>query len=237
MIVICDFDGTLTPFGIPKYKILEDIGYNGDKLLKRVMDLIKKDGLSLYEAFYKTYEDILKENKVEMSYDNVVLGAKDITFNPGVLSYFEELSEKNSGIKHFIVTSGFEDYVRSTRICDLVNGIYGTTYHKEKDIFTKVNRIITDEEKPNVIDMIVLENPGKKVIYVGDGLTDKSAFQAVHNLGGKCIFVGSEEQDYENYKKLKAMGIVDEYFLRDFTNGSPFRKFIEKENKINNNIK
>lgn len=229
MIIIYDFDGTLTPFGIPQYEILKKFGYNNGKLLERVMSLMKKDRLSLYRAFYKTYEDILKENNTEMSLANITLGANDVTFNPGVLSYFEEMQEKNSGIKHFIVTSGFEEYVRNTKICTLVNGIYGVTYRQKEDIFTTVDRLVTDEEKPKIIEMILKNNGNKKVIYVGDGLTDKYAFEFVHSLGGICIYVGTTGKDFEDYKSLKENDIVDEYFSRDFSVESDFRIFIRKE--------
>lgn len=77
MIIIYDFDGTLTPFGIPQYEILKKFGYDDEKLLKRVMDLMKKEGLSLYQAFYKTYEDILKKNNIEISLANITLGANE----------------------------------------------------------------------------------------------------------------------------------------------------------------
>lgn len=229
MIIIYDFDGTLTPFGIPQYEILKKFGYDDAKLLKRVMDLMKKEGLSLYQAFYKTYEEILKENNIEMSLANITLGANDVAFNPGVLSYFEEMQERNSGIKHFIVTSGFEEYVRNTKICTLVNGIYGVTYHREGDIFTTVDRLVTDEEKPKIIEKIIENNKNKKVIYVGDGLTDKYAFEFVHSLGGICIYVGTTEKDFEGYKSLKENGIVDKYFSRNFSEESDFKNFIKKE--------
>lgn len=227
MIIIYDFDGTLTPYGIPQYEILKKFGYDDKKLLERVMTLIKKEGISLYQAFYKTYEDILKENNTKMSYANIVSGANDVVFNPGVLSYFEEMQEKNSGVKHFIVTSGFEEYVRNTKISALVNEIYGVTYHQEGDVFTTIDRLISDEEKPKIIKMIAENNKNKRVVYVGDGLTDKWAFEFVHSLGGICIFVGSTEQDFENYKNLKERKIVDEYFIRDFSNGTDFKKYID----------
>ncbi len=229
MIIIYDFDGTLTPFGIPQYEILKKFGYDDEKLLKRVMDLMKKEGLSLYQSFYKTYEDILKENNTEMSFANITLGSNDVAFNPRVLAYFEEMQEKNSGINHFIVTSGLEEYVRNTEIGTLVNGIYGVTYHRKGDIFTTVDRLVTDEEKPKIIEKIIENNKNKKVIYVGDGLTDKYAFEFVHSLGGICIYVGTTGKDFEGYKILKENGIVDEYFSRDFSEESDFKNFIEKE--------
>lgn len=228
MIIIYDFDGTLTPHGIPQYEILKKFGYDDEKLLKRVQELVKKEGIPLYRAFYKVYEDILRENDTEMSYANVVLGANDVVFNPGVLSYFEKMQEKNTGIKHFIVTSGLEEYVRSTKIQTLVDGVYGVTYHCVGDTFTTIDRLLTDEEKPKVIEAIVGNNKSEKIVYVGDGLTDKYAFEYVHSIGGTSIYVGSTDQDFKNYQSLKENNIVDEYFSKDFGEGSDFENFIKK---------
>lgn len=82
MIAIYDFDGTLTPYSLPQYQILKQCGYTDKKLMKRVEELmIKRRGMSLYDAYYKSYIDILSENGITMSRDNVCLGAKDVKLN------------------------------------------------------------------------------------------------------------------------------------------------------------
>lgn len=227
MIIIYDFDGTLTPFVIPQYEILKRYGYDDTKLFERVSTLMKKKNIGLYEAMYETYEEILKENNQEMNYSNVVLGSKNVEFNPGVLSYFDEMGEVNTGVKHFIVTSGLEDYVRNTSISSFVNGIYGVTYHRDNDKFTSLDRLITDEDKPKIIQSIVSDNSPRKVVYVGDGPTDKYAFQFVHSIGGVCIYVGSTKKDFHIFESLKSEGIVDEYFIRDYSDGNELRKYLK----------
>ena len=38
MIVIYDFDGTLTPYSLPQYEIIKKCGYNEEKLINRVAE-------------------------------------------------------------------------------------------------------------------------------------------------------------------------------------------------------
>lgn len=41
MIVIYDFDGTLTPYEMAQYEILKKCGYSDDKLLNRIDEEVK----------------------------------------------------------------------------------------------------------------------------------------------------------------------------------------------------
>lgn len=227
MILIYDFDGTLTPYGIPQYEILKELGYDDEKLLKRVKDEMQENNISLYEAFYKIYEAILKENNKKMEYKNIVYKAQDVEFNNGVISFFKTMKGLDN-VKNYIVTSGFEEYVKSTKISPYVDGIYGVTYRKERDTYKEIERLVTDEVKPTTIKEILRQNPKKQVIYVGDGLTDKYAFQYIHSIGGTSIYVGETEKDFSNYEILRETGIVDEYFIRDYSEKSELSKYINK---------
>lgn len=79
MIIIYDFDGTLTPYSLPQYEILHQCGYTDEILMKRINEELQEgNAVGLYDAYYKCYTDILRENRIEMSRDNICLGAKDI---------------------------------------------------------------------------------------------------------------------------------------------------------------
>ena len=129
----------------------------------------------------------------------------------------------NTSIKHYVVTSGIEDYVKATPIGKLVDGIFGTTFDKNN-----VN-ILSDNDKVNVIKMIQRNNQmTNDIIYFGDGLTDKLAFQYVHKIGGINVFVKSNKKSISNYKKMADEKIIDKYFSSDFGENSEINKFMEK---------
>ena len=54
MIIIYDFDGTLTPYSLPQYEIIKKCGYNEEKLINRVAEELT-NSKGLYEAYYKCY--------------------------------------------------------------------------------------------------------------------------------------------------------------------------------------
>lgn len=232
MIIIYDFDGTLTPFSLPQYEILKKCGYTGNKLQGRLTAKANEKNISLYDSYYETFKDVLDENNILMTDENISLGAENVQFNPGVIDYFEYLKSNNPQVKHYVLTSGFEEYVCNTKIAPFMEKIYGVTYHKNNGIYSKIDRLVIDKLKSEIIEDIIQKSNDKNAIYIGDGMTDKYALEYVHNIGGASIYVGSSDDDFNNYNKLKKEGIVDKYFIRDYSKNSELRKFIlEKINE------
>ena len=67
------------------------------------------------------------------------------------------------------------------------------------------------------------------VEYFGDGLTDKFAFEYVHSIGGKSIFIVSNKKSMDSFIKLKANGVIDECFEADFGINSKINKYIKSQ--------
>lgn len=165
-----------------------------------------------------------------MSRDNVCLGAKDTKLNDGVEEYFKRFCRQKTGIKHYVVTSGIQDYVEETVIGNLVDNVYGVTFNQENGIFQSVNVLLSDKKKVDIIQKIQLENfRTNQIIYFGDGLTDKCAFEYVHSIGGTNVFVASNERSETNYQKLNTNGIINHYFDANFKEHSPISNFVEKQ--------
>ncbi len=121
MIIIYDFDGTLTPYSLPQYEILKKCGYNDKTLMKRIKQEINNNNAKgLCEAYYKCYRDILFENEMVMTRENICLGANKVQLNNGVVDYLKRFQSSKIGIKHYIITSGIKDYVDETSIGNLL---------------------------------------------------------------------------------------------------------------------
>ena len=229
MIAIYDFDGTLTPYSLPQYQILRQLGYNDYSLIARGKREEKNTGLNFYRAWYKTYRDILLENNVEFSQKNVCLGADKVKLNPGVLEYLRSFQSSKTGIKHYIVTSGIKVYVDETPVADFVDGIYGVEFQSENGIFKRISKLLTDKKKVDVIREIRKQNNNtKEIVYFGDGLTDKRAFEYVHQIGGVNVFVMTSPSSKSSYKKINKDGIIDKCFIGDFRENSSIHKFMKK---------
>ena len=229
MVIIYDFDGTLTPYSLPQYEIIKKCGYNEEKLMNRIAEkLTNSEGL--YEAYYKCYIEILLENNILLTKENVCLGADKVEFNNGVIEYFKNFQSQITGVKHYIVTAGIKDYVEETPISKFIDGAYGVTFKQENGKWGDIDFLLTDKEKVNVIKKVQNENKGTNdIIYFGDGLTDNFAFEYVHSIGGKNVFVKTNAQSEITYQKLNVNGIIDECFDADFRIDSDIDKYIRKQ--------
>ena len=230
MIAIYDFDGTLTPYSLPQYSILKQCGYTDKTLMKRIEEEMIKNATGFYETYYKCFRDILSENGIIMSRSNICLGAKSTKLNNGVEEYFKRFQNSKTGIKHYIVTSGIKDYVDETIIRDYIDGIYGVTFKQENGIFQNVDVLLTDKKKVDIIQKIQNENFGTNdIVYFGDGLTDGFAFEYVHDIGGKNVFVASNERSHTNYQKLNSNGIINNYFDANFDFNGEISSYMQKQ--------
>ena len=204
MILIYDFDGTLTPYSMPQYEVLKQSGYDDERLINK-MDELSSQYKTMYNIYYKCYETILAENNIPMTRENICKGAKNVKYNKGVEEYFKYFQRDNTGIKHYVVTSGIQDYVEETTISKYLNGIYGSTYNKNGEVFENINFLLNDTKKVDIIKSIQEENgETNNIIYFGDGLTDGCAFEYVHNIGGKSIFVLSNKSSVQSYEELNS---------------------------------
>ncbi len=228
MIIIYDFDGTLTPYSLPQYEIIKKCGYDDNKLMKRIKNVINTNkNLNLYQAYFKCYIDILEEHNIELNINNLCLGAEKTRFNKSVEEYFSRMQFNKTGIKHYIITSGIKEYVRRTAIGNLVNDIYGVTFKQDGEKLTGIDFLVTDKKKVEIIKQIAQDNSNEKIVYLGDGLTDGKAFDYVHSINGKSIFIIANDDAKESYINLNKQGIIDKGFDADFSEGSDLDIFIK----------
>lgn len=223
MVVIYDFDGTLTPYALPQYEILKQCNCSNELIMQRVKEeMSNNQAINSYDAYYKCYIDILLENNIGITKENICLGADKVTYNKGVIEYFDNYQGSKTGIKHYIVTSGTKDYVDETCISKYVDGIYGVTFKDQS-----IDYLLTDERKIDVIKKIQQENNTTDIIYFGDGLTDKYAFEYVKSIGGKNVFIISNEQAKQTYQIINTNGLIDECFEADYSLNASISKFIQ----------
>lgn len=230
MIVIYDFDGTLTPYPLPKYEIFNKCGIDEIEGALRGKKIMEEEHLSLYEAYFEAYRRYLEESNIPFNRDSVCLGAKNVQLNKGVMEYLDDLCFDKTGIKHYVVTSGFEEYIRDTPIMKYIDDVYGSTFSIKDELFDKVQVLMNEEYKVDTIKMIENINgvSTKDIIYFGDGLTDKDAFNYVHNNGGKTVLVCDNKKDNETYRIFNELGIVDECFNLDYGRDSEIYDYIKK---------
>lgn len=236
-IIIYDFDGTLTPYSMPRFEILKKCGIEnyskklGFKLVIKARMVLKK--IDVYTAIYEILFETIKKCGFDLNDKNLSLGANKIEYNPGVEEFIQYLNVDN--VDNYIVSSGMEYYLKNTKIAPLFKDIYATilNYDEENNV-DGIKYLMDDKNKVNAIKDIMEKNglsDCSDIIYVGDGLTDIYSFDYVHNNGGKAIFVYQNEND-KKISKIKEKGIVDYFTKADYTLNSELSKYVINECKI-----
>lgn len=223
MVIFYDFDGTLTPYSFSQYAIIPACGKSLEDFKAEALEMVQKQNVSILEACFYVFKNLLMSKGYAYKPSVISLGADKTEFNPGALAFLENLH--NMGVKQYIVTSGYADYVRHTAAAEFVDAVYGTEILDE-NINGQSDRILTDKDKIDVIKGVLASYPNDTtVLYLGDGLTDKDAFTYVHSIGGKTLFLGEKDSIYET---LNNYGIIDEVFAKDFSEDADVNNYIAK---------
>lgn len=233
-IIIYDFDGTLTPYSLPKFEILERSGMKDGAYNPKFLDLsqekCKEKNIDLYTAMYETYFEIIKNAGFKLTDENFCLGHEDIELNLGVTKFLEMLNKNN--ITNYLLSSGVKVFLERISISPLFKEIYATSFLYNQDLeAVGFEYLMTDKNKVSAIKDILKKSNIKdedcsNIIYIGDGFTDYFAMKYVKENGGTTIFVCNEfnSKDLQN---IKEKNVVDYFTISDFSRNSELYNLIK----------
>ena len=106
-VIIYDFDGTLTPYSLPKFEILEKSGMKGGAHNPKFLELSKQKSkdknIDLYEAMYETYFEIIKSANFDLKDETFCLGYNNVDYNEVLeLRCFQKKSLFHPILKRFM---------------------------------------------------------------------------------------------------------------------------------------
>lgn len=234
-IIIYDFDGTLTPYSLPKFEILEKCGLQQGALNPNFLEMSKNkaqdEKVDLYTAIYRTYFEIIKNANLSLSDDNFCLGANTVIYNNGVVDFLNFL--KDNGVSNYLLSSGIKVYLEKTNIAHFFEEIYGTTFiYNSNGEAVGIDYLMSDKNKVDAIKDIVKmtgnnENNCQNIIYIGDGFTDYYAMEYVKRNGGTSIFV-YKNKNSQDLKRLEEKDVISFSTYADFSYDSQLSEFIKK---------
>lgn len=234
-IIIYDFDGTLTPYSLPKFEILEKCGLQQGALNPNFLEMSKNkaqdEKVDLYTAIYRTYFEIIKNANLSLSDDNFCLGANTVIYNNGVVDFLNFL--KDNGVSNYLLSSGIKVYLEKTNIAHFFEEIYGTTFiYNSNGEAVGIDYLMSDKNKVDAIKDIVKmtgnnENDCQNIIYIGDGFTDYYAMEYVKRNGGTSIFV-YKNKNSQDLKRLEEKDVISFSTYADFSYDSQLSEFIKK---------
>lgn len=238
-IIIYDFDGTLTPYALPKFEILEKSGlrqgaYN-PKFLELAQKKAKNENIDLYRAMYYTYFEIIKSAGFKLTDENLSLGYDNVTYNKGIKEFLELLYKNN--IDNYLLSSGIKVFLEKVSVSSYFKEIYATifTYNQDGEA-NGLEFLMNDKNKVIAIKEILKKNgllneDCSMIVYIGDGLTDYYAMEYVKNHGGTTIFV-YQDSNSKDMQSIKEKNVVDFYTQADFSQNGELYNHIKKLCKI-----
>ena len=238
-IIIYDFDGTLTPYSLPKFEILEKSGMkdgaHNPLFLELSQNRSKDENIDLYKAMYDTYFEIIKNAGFKLTDENFSLGYDNVDYNNGVIEFLNMLYQNN--ISNYLLSSGVKVFLEKVSISTYFKEIYATifTYNQDNEangfefLMSDKNKVIAIKEilKKNGIDNEDCSN----IIYIGDGFTDYYAMQYIKEHGGTSIFV-YKNLNSKDMQSIKEKDVVDFYTKADFSQNSELYNYVKKLCKI-----
>ena len=232
--IVFDFDGTLTPYPVPRFEILEKCGIEGenvDKFFIQVKNKAIAENIELYQALYETYFEIIKNAGFKLVDENLSLGYDNITYNKGVREFLSNLQEH--GVKNYLLSSGLKVFLDKIAIAVFFEKIYATTFaYDEHHEVVGIEYLMSDKNKVEAIKKIISENnlvedDCSDVIYIGDGLTDIFAMEYVKKNNGVTIFVYYDENNKE-LKMIQEKDVVSIFARADFSTSSSLSDSVKK---------
>ena len=233
-IIIYDFDGTLTPYKMTKFQILEECGLKDGALNPKFLEMVEKkandENTDVYHAVYEVFLQLMRATNLKLIDENFSLGADCVTYNDGVEDFLSFL--KKNGVHNYLLSSGLKVYLEKTSIAKYFDKIYATTftYNSDGEVIG-VDNLMSDRNKVIAIKDILhsmgsQEDDCRNVVYIGDGFTDRYAMEYVKRNGGTSIFVYKEENS--ELKKLEAENIVSFSTFADYSDNSELRNYVKK---------
>lgn len=238
-IIIYDFDGTLTPYSLPKFEILEKSGMKDGAYNPLFLELSQKrakdENIDLYKAIYDIYFEIIKNADFKLIDENFSLGYDNVEYNNGVIEFLNMLHQNN--ISNYLLSSGLKVFLEKISISSYFKEIYATmfTYNKDYEAIG-IEFLMSDKNKVIAIKEILNKNnidneDCSNIIYIGDGFTDYYAMEYIKEHGGTSIFV-YQDLDSKDMQSIKEENVVDFYTKADFSQNSELYNYVKKICKI-----
>ncbi|MEF9892773.1 HAD family hydrolase [Anaerorhabdus sp.] len=221
-----DFDKTLSPKDMQEFTFIPGLGYKNTKDFWEEVNKISKENKmdSILAYMYMMIKKSKEASKPIRKQDFKGLG-KGIEYYPGVLTWFDRINaigkKLNIEVEHYIISSGLTEVIEGTPIAKKFKKIYACKfYYDENGVATwpslvvnyttktqyifRINKQILDENEDRALNQYTEEKdrpiPFRRMIYVGDGLTDVPCMKLVKENGGKSIVVYNKKK--KNAKDL-----------------------------------
>lgn len=252
--IMYDFDGTLAPGNMQEYEFIPALNLKADKFWEQAINIAKEKQADPILAYMWLMIDKSHSEKVSIHKKDFQNFGKNIALFDGVDTWFDRVNKIGStfhlSIEHYIVSSGLKEMIEGTKISKKFKRIYASSfmydhngvavwpalalnYTSKTQFIFRINKGVLDVFDNTKINDYQKEEerhiPFKRMIYIGDGLTDVPCMKLVKEKGGFSIAVynnktrGAKKQVQQLIKDNR----VNYIGITDYSESSDMEKKIE----------
>ncbi|MEK9176559.1 MAG: HAD family hydrolase [Patescibacteria group bacterium] len=258
--IVFDFDETLGPDTISFF--LQEQKIVPAKFWPEINSMVE-DGWDPPLAYMHKMFEMFREGKLDISKGALMKAGKKLKLFPGLPSVFAELrnfartnpdlKQARVSLEFYIISGGFEEMIKATKIKEEIDGIFGCNFAYDKKgqaigiksaiSFTEKTRYLHGIRKGvsvsdlrnnpyRINDAITPDQqrvPMSHMIYIGDGPSDIPCLSAVTGLGGTGIGVSAPYGTFrKGYELARGKRITVGPYTANYKKGSDMRKVLEE---------
>ena len=212
--LIYDFDGTLSPGNMQEYDFIPAVGKSNREFWTDANVLAETQDADPVLAYMARMIQEAQSKGLSLRREAFQESGRNVRYFDGVKEWFSRMNlyaeEHGLRLLHYINSSGLKEIIEGTSIahefkhiyaCSFLYNVDGIAYwpavavnytNKTQFIF-KINKGVESVYDTHMVNRYMEENlrpvPFKRMIYVGDGMTDIPCMKLVKNYGGHSIAV------------------------------------------------
>ena len=212
--LIYDFDGTLAPGNMQEYDFIPAVGKSNKEFWHEANVLAETQDADPVLAYMARMIQEAQSKGLSLRREAFQESGRNIRYYKGVEEWFSRMNayaaERGIRLIHYINSSGMKEIIEGTSIakefkhiyaCSFLYNVDGIAYwpavavnytNKTQFIF-KINKGVESVYDTHMVNKYMEENlrpvPFKRMIYVGDGLSDVPCMKMMRAYGGQAIAV------------------------------------------------
>ena len=212
--LIYDFDGTLAAGNMQEYSFIESVGEKKEDFWGQTAVMAEAQDSDNVLVYMLLMLEKARERGIPIRKENFQKFGESVKLFNGVKEWFRRISDFGMDhgviVEHYINSSGMKEMIEGTSIANEFKTIFASSYYydangdaqwpaaavnytnKTQFIF-KINKGVESVYDTRMVNQYMEENrrpvPFKRMIYVGDGMTDIPCMRLVKNYGGHSIAV------------------------------------------------
>ena len=216
--LIYDFDGTLSPGNMQEYDFIPAVGKSNREFWTDANVLAETQDADPVLAYMARMIQEAQSKGLSLRREAFQESGRNVRYYKGVEEWFARMNryadERGLRLLHYVNSSGMKEIIEGTTIahefkhiyaCSFLYNVDGIAYwpavavnytNKTQFIF-KINKGVESVYDTFKVNEYMEENqrpvPFKRMIYVGDGMTDIPCMRLVKNYGGHSIAVYNPE--------------------------------------------